>query len=79
MHWRGRPRSHARRLASLDWLSSWQSPCSRLCTDELLCAEKQNSLSRTLPPEAEVSDVTAHSADGGSDDCEKPPARELLG
>ena len=29
--------------------------------------------------EAEVSDVTAHSADGGSDDCEKPPARELLG
>ena len=42
-------------------------------------------VSNTLPAdlsgaaEAEASDVTAHSADGGSDDCEKPPARELLG
>ena len=43
------------------------------------------SVSNTLPAdlagpaEAEAVDVTARGADGGSDDCEKPPAGELLG
>ena len=42
-------------------------------------------VSNTLPAdlagaaEAEAGDVTARGAGGGSDDCEKPPAGELLG